>query len=165
MKPSNWILALIIGAVMLALVGGCLFLAYAFGPPDVTIHAATIPRDRAFYASAVVASDPEQNCYCYELNTYVALPEIDSTTVNVADENGQVPIFRFDNSVFIVLHKGRNYSRGLALTENAAELADKYRLIELRKLEDGLYSWDFDGQRQLHEPDLYERDLVTPIGG
>ena len=165
MKPSDWILALIIGVVVLAPIGGCMFLAYAFGPPDVTIHAKTIPRDRAFYASAVAATDPEQNCYCYELNTYVSLPEIDSSTVNVADETGRVPVFQFGNSVFIVLHKGRNYSLGLALTENAVELADEYRLIELRKLEDGLYYWDFDGQRQLHEPDLYEREMVSPIGG
>ena len=134
-------------------------------PPDVTTHAAVIPRNRDHYASAVIAEDPSHNAYCYNLDTYITIPNLDTSTINVANETGQVPVFRFRNSVFIVLHKGRNYSRGLVLSDDASKMADEYRTIEFQKLEAGLYYWEEDGQRQLFEPDLYERELVTPKNG
>jgi len=109
-----------------------------------------------------VAGDPASNAYCYNLDTYIAIPNLDVSAINVANEKGQVPVFRFEESVFIVLHKGRNYSRGLDLCEDASKMANEHRTIEFRKLEAGLYYWEQDGQRGVHEPDLYERDVVLP---
>ncbi|MEL7498869.1 MAG: hypothetical protein AAFN77_14775 [Planctomycetota bacterium] len=164
MKPSRWILALLFLSVVVLPIGGCFVLIGLLAPPDVTVHADVIPRDRAHYSAVVTTEFPADNAYCYDLNTYISIPNIDTTNVNVANELGQVPAFQFEGSIFIVLHKGRNYSRGLVLTKNAADLADKHRTIEFRKLEPGLYYWEQDGQRSVYEPDLYERELVLPIG-
>ena len=146
-------------------IGGCYLLLRSMGPPDVTVHAKIIPRNLDHYSSAIVADDPAYNAYCYNLDTYITIPRIETAAINVANELGQVPVFRFEDAVFIVLHKGRNYSRGLVLCEDAAKMANEHRTIEFRKLEAGLYYWEEDGQRQLREPDLYERELVTPTDG
>ena len=143
-------------------IGGCFLLVKIFGPPDVTNHASVLPRSFDHYTDAVFAGDPETNAYCYNLNTYITIPNLDTTAINVVNEEGQVPVFRFEDSVFVVLHKGRNYSRGLVLCADAASMANEYRIIEFQKLEDGLYYWELDGQRAIHEPDLYDRDVVTP---
>ena len=155
----------LLAVVVLLPICGCFLLFRAMAPPDVTAHASMIPRNRDHYSSAVEADDPAHNAYCYNLDTYTTIPNLDTSTINVANEQGQIPVFRFADSVFIVLHKGRNYSRGLVLTENAGELANEHRTIEFQRLENGLYYWEQDGQRSLYEPDLYERDLVTPTNG
>jgi len=165
MKLSNWILVALFIAVVVLPIGGCVALFVMLRPPDVTVHADLLPRDPEYYSSVVDTEYPADNAYCYNLNTYITIPNIDTSNVNVANEFDQVPAFKFDGSIFVVLHKGRNYSRGLVLTENASELANEHRTIEFRKLESGLYYWQQDGQRELHEPDLYDRELVTPIGG
>ena len=163
MKPSTWILAFLFTIVVVLPIGGCLALICLGGPPDVTVHATVIPRNYEHYSSAVMADYPAHNAYCYNLNTYIAIPNLDTSEINVANELGEVPVFRYADAVFIVLHKGRNYSRGLALADDASKTANEHRTIEFQELENGLYYWEQDGQREIREPDLLDRDIVRPL--
>ncbi len=129
--------------------GACVWMFMLFAPPDVTVHADNLPRDIRFYADAILVDDPDTSAYIYERNTYLTIPGFDTTSINVANESNQLPVFRFGDSAFVILHKGRNHSRGLALSPDISEIAKEHNLFEFELLDGDVYYWEFDGQRDL----------------
>lgn len=56
--------------------------------------------------------DPVLFAYAFEKCERRKLSTIDAeSSINVMN-NGSVPVFSYDNAIYIVLHKGRNWSQG-----------------------------------------------------
>jgi hypothetical protein len=130
-------------------IAGIICLWALLAPPDVTVYAAQIPRQAALYSDVTIAEDPETNAYCYQLNSFVRIPGINTSKINTANDAGAIPVFNFDDTIFFVLYKGRNYSRGLALSKDVLRIANEFPLFEFKKIDDSLFYWEMDGQRNL----------------
>lgn len=145
----KWLTISLSLCLITAVIAGFICLSMFLAPPDVTVHAAQIPRQATLYSDVTIAENPETNAYCYELNSFVKIPDIDTSKINTASDAGAIPVFKFDGTIFFVLHKGRNYSRGLALSNDVLKIENEYSVFEFKQIDRGLFYWEMDGQREL----------------
>ena len=120
---------------------------------DLTAYQDKIPRDRKFYSGIGLAINLMDNIKKPEMNTYITIPGIDGADFNVANESGQVPVFRYNESIFLLLDRGSievtrrrfaNYRRGYVISSDVSGINQKHPAIEFELVSEGFYYWYYD---------------------
>ena len=124
-------IGLCIAGAVIAFFGSCVLstgILYSIvQPPSLSRVAKKIVTDQNEYSDVQCIAHTELTlrAYAYERSQYknVCL-DGEQIRTNVADNTGKrLPVFRWSKSVFIIVHKGKNFSLGIALS-NDPEFAD-----------------------------------------
>ena len=90
-------------------------------------------------------SDPVRYAYaCWEENEFFSVPSAVAVKFETL-RNGKVPGFSFAGGTFLVLHKDRNWSRGVVIGLKDQSLPD-LRSFTFKPLAAGLVEWTYDPQ-------------------
>ena len=91
-----------------------------------------------------------QRIYAYDQNQFVdAIRGVDPMP-ELADENGCVPVLKFNGDTYIILRKWVNESEGLVISDDP-EFASKLEKYDddfvVEHMRDNVYHWDLDLER------------------
>lgn len=92
-------------------------------------------------------SDPVLHAYgCWDENEFFPVPSAAAVKFSTL-RNGKVPGFSFAGGTFLILHKGRNWSRGVVLGLED-QSAPGLRPFTFKPLPSGLVEWTYDPERR-----------------
>ena len=128
------------------------FLISTLRPLSPADYAKFLNTDPAFYSAVenLSAIDFGNRIYIYDDNQFVdAINGCDSNP-SVADNNGHVPVLKFNGDTFVILRKWVNESGGLAISDDP-EFASKLEQFDddfvVKHVRDNVYHWDLDLKR------------------
>ena len=143
-RTSEIIFYSVVTLFLLAMVGPFVWIAWLFWPPDTgDIVEDTDPTEVAA-VSVEHVGDPVVYAYGYDRCSYVSIPSIESRAddINVM-ASGRVPAFRYADGTYVVLHKGRNWSRGMVA--GSYDVSDeKLWEFSFEPMGNGLAMWTLD---------------------
>ena len=143
---------LILIAMACAVAAGIAFLIVTLRPLSPTYYARYLDVDPATYSHIddLTALEFGDRIYIYSDNQFVnAINDCDPKP-SVADENGRVPVLKFDGDTYVILRKWVNESGGLAIS-NDPDFASKLEQFDddfvVQHVYQNIYHWDLDLER------------------
>lgn len=95
--------------------------------------------------SPVSIDNPELYAYGFERCDYIPIPSIADDSLNVI-RDGEFPAFEFQGAKFVVLMKGRSWSRGVAVGSIDENINELYR-FRFERFSDDLTLWTLNLQK------------------
>jgi hypothetical protein len=140
----------LIGALVLSIIlpiAGFAAFVWLWLPPDTSDIVEDTDPSEVVAVSVERVDDPVFYAYGYDRCTYVSIPSIEARAddINVM-EGGRVPAFRYGDGIYVVLHKGRNWSRGMVA--GRYDVGDeKLWQFSFEPMGNGLAMWTLDLQK------------------
>lgn len=118
-----------------------LFILFSFKPPDSESTAEAIKLEEVLRIQPKEVKSPTLYAYGYYNCDYHFVPSIKGR-VNVM-KDFKVPAFQYGGNIFIILHKGKNWSQGIVSGEiNIKD--EKFKSFSFKPLKNQLTLWKLD---------------------
>ncbi len=145
-------IAAIVAAFAIYCVATIAYLMFHFWPAKPSSYADSLSLDPAIYSrvNTITSEQLELHAYAYERNQRVDAFPGSSSPPQLADDNGHVPVFRFDGDVFLLTFKWVNSSSGLAISSDPnfrSKIETTSHCFRVKHVTDTVYEWSLDLER------------------
>ena len=140
----KFIVATIIVVPILYFLCQAVYIYLLFRPPNTQAIAEEIKVEEIINIKPKVVTNPVLYAYAYSKCEYHIIPSIKGR-VNVMKES-KVPAFIYDKNTFIILHKGKNWSKGVLFGQVNKD-DEKLKKFSFKSLKNRLTLWTFDDEK------------------